>query len=145
MNPLLRHVAHLVFAHDALRIARGESWDHMYVRTTTPGGGGGDTSYRSGTKAITIDRSPDGPGVVTWAEFAEFIRSGLTDELVADLEAAIADWHRFNHRPAERGDLTYRSCTARFRELEARIVANALAVTPAEAEPMQLDLFEVAS
>ncbi len=145
MNPLLRHVAHLVFAHDAHAIAQGNDWDHMYVRTTTPGGHGGEVAYRSGMKAITVDRSPDGPGVVTWAEFAEFIRAGLTDALVADLAAAMADWRRFNHEPAERGDLTYSSCTARFRELEAQIVANALAGTVGDAAPVQLGLLEAAS
>ena len=140
MNPLLRHVARLVFAHDALAIARGTGWERLYARQTCPGGGGGDVAYRSGSKAITITRSPDGPGVVTWAEFADFIRTGLTDDLVADLKVAMNDWHRFNHVPAERGDLTYASCTARFRELEARIVANALA---ADDHAVQLDLFGV--
>ncbi len=142
MNPLLRHVAHLVGAHDAHAIAQGSGWDRMYVRTTSPGGHGSEVAYRSGTKAITVDRSPDGPGVVTWAEFAEFIRSGLTDALVADLAAAMGDWRRFNHRPAERGDLTYSSCTARFRELEAQIVANAMAGAAGDAVPVQLGLFE---
>jgi hypothetical protein len=140
MNPLLRHVACLVFAHDALAIARGTGWERLYVRQTSVGGGGGEVAYRSGTKAITVTRSPDGPGVVTWAEFADFIRTGLTDDLAADLKVAMADWHRFNHRSAERGDLTYESITARFREMEARIVANALA---ADDHAVQLDLFEV--
>lgn len=142
MNPLLRHVARLVFAHDALAIARGTGWERLYVRQTSGGGGGGDVAYSCGSKAITVDRSPDGPGVVTWAEFADFIRTGLTDDLVADLKVAMNDWYRFNHVPAERGDLTYESCTARFRELEARIVANALA---ADDHTVQLDLFGVAS
>ena len=142
MNPLLRHVAHLVFAHDALAIARGTGWERMYVRSTSRGGRHDGVAYSCGTKAITVTRSPDGPGVVTWAEFADFIRAGLTDDLVADLKVAMNDWHRYNHVPAERGDLTYESCTARFRELEARIVANALA---ADDHAVQLDLFGVAS
>ena len=139
MNPLLPHAANLVMANDALKIARGATWKELYVRGTIPGGCSAEARYLSDGKAIHFDRSPIGPGSVTWAEFTDFIRSGLTDEIVADLEAAMADWNRYNHDPDNRGDLTYSSCTSRFRELERQIVANAMATTTAEG--VQLDLF----
>lgn len=136
MNPLLRHVGDLVHAHDALAVARGATWKELWIRTCIPGGSSADVRYRSDSKAIHFDRSPEGPGQVTWNEFAEMIRAGLTDQLVADLEAALADWNRYNHEPATRGDLTYASCVGRMRELTKQVVANALG-----AQPVQLDLF----
>jgi hypothetical protein len=136
VNPLLRHVGDLVHTHDALAMARGGTWKELWIRTCIPGGCSTDVRYHSDGKAIRFDRSPEGPGVVTWAEFADMIRSGLTDHLVADLEAAMADWNRYNHDPDNRGDLTYSSCSSWMRELERQIVANALG-----AQPVQLDLF----
>lgn len=137
MNPLLRHVApHLVTAQDALAIAHGADWRTSHQRSVLMGIRTADIAFRAGNARIDIERSPDGPGTVTWAEIADVIRAGLTDELVADLKAAAADWMTYNHDPDGRGDLTYESCTGRFRELERQIVANGLG--PAVE---QLDLF----
>lgn len=137
MNPLLRHVApHLVTAQDALAVAHGADWRDLWIRSTHPGGIGQHLAFRAGSTRIDVERSPDGPGTVTWAELADMIRAGLTDQLVADLEAAVADWMTYNHDPEGRGDLTYESCTGRFRELGRQIVANGLGPTVE-----QLDLF----
>lgn len=139
MNPLLRHVSHhAVVAHDALKIARGGTWRDLWLRNVLGGACTHEVRFTANAKAITITRSPDGPGVVTWAEVAELIRAGLDDDLVADLRSALADWNTYNHDPAGRGDLTHDSCTGRMREVERRVVDNALA--PAA---VQLDLFGV--
>lgn len=142
MNPLLHHLGQLVHAIDCERIAKGGTWKELWIRGCFPGYSSPEASYTSTGKAITFTRSPDGPGVVTWAEFAEMIRRGLTPDLEAELTAALNDWGRYNHEPANRGDLTYASCVGRMRAACTQVVVNSIGATPAFE---QLDLFEVAS
>lgn len=140
MNPLLHVVAaQAVNAQDALRMAEGASWQDLWIRNVWGASWSGETRIECTPKVITILKSPDGAGKVTWAEVAEMIRAGLTEQLTDDLRAAVADWGTFNHDPANRGDLTYASCTDRFRELEQQIIANALG----SSEPAQLSFFDL--
>ena len=140
MNPLLRHlVPQLIHYGDAIKIADGGTWKDLWLKTTLPGAMNGAVAYRSDATKITVTRSPDGEGTVTWAEIAEVIAAGLTPELAAEARDAGRRWRAFNDGAPIDGD-TYSTCTARFRSIEHRIAAHGLDVL-AQVDG-QMSLFE---
>lgn len=93
MNPLVGHVApHLVAVTDIIAVAGGADWTRLHVRTTTPGHADPTLRFDSDTRRIHVQRSPDGPGQVPWADVAAFIRLGVTPEVVSDLRDAYRTW-----------------------------------------------------
>ena len=128
-----------------LRIHRGATWQETAWPSMSAGGQGGGTAYWTDRRGVTFSRSYMGDpiGTVTWAELADLIRRGVTDEIAADLSAASAS---YSHRADAEINLTIgprdrdgaQRDLATIRRLEQLVCTRGLAATPD-----QLDLFAI--
>jgi hypothetical protein len=135
------------------RIHAGHSWEDTSWPTMIAGGAGGGLSYDTDRRGVNYRTRFAGPivGAVTWAELADVVRRGVTDELAADLAAAYRRYcnamattadgskaadHDGSELATHDGSATDHLAT--MRRLELAVIDSGLAATPA-----QLDLFAI--
>lgn len=155
MNDLAHLLAHLLARHllrcqDMHALTCGAKPTELHVVSTRPCYKSTELDFRSDHKAVTVERSPYGPGVVRWAEITGVVRPALAEPEVA---AAVAHgcevwgWYCWGSRWSPRA----KSTTQRAWERDlhdtgmAAMRAAEDAVWSALDRDVQIDLFEVTS
>lgn len=136
-----------------LTIHRGGTWQDTAWPSMSAGGAGNGLSYWTDRRGVTYSHTFRGHPIdtVTWAELADVVRHGVTDELATDISTAYRGYVDAMFPPHDGSEVARRDASAaadhdgspvnhlrELRRLEQLVTTRGL-----DATPTQLDLFPI--